>query len=68
MKSIVFTIYGSPEVLYLAEIPKPTYKDNEILVRPRATPVDYGDLTARDFAHSQFNMTAPRYLRVGGRG
>jgi NADPH:quinone reductase-like Zn-dependent oxidoreductase len=62
MKAIVFTEYGSPEVLHLAEIPKPTPKDNEILVRVRATPVNYGDLTARDFAHSQFNMPAPLFL------
>jgi len=38
------------------------YKINEILVRVCATPVNYGDLTARDFAHSQFNMPAPLYL------
>jgi len=62
MKAIIFTEYGFPDVLHLAEIPKPTPKDNEILVRVRATPVNYGDLTARDFAHSQFNMPAPLYL------
>ena len=37
-------------------------KENEILVRVHATPVNYGDLTARDFPHSQFNMPAPLYL------
>jgi NADPH:quinone reductase-like Zn-dependent oxidoreductase len=62
MKAIIFTEYGSPDVLQLAEIPKPTPKDNEILVRVRATPVNYGDLTARDFAHAAFNMPAPLYL------
>jgi len=62
MKAIVFTEYGSPDVLQLKEIPKPTPKDNEILVRVRATPVNYGDLTARDFAHAEFNMPAPLYL------
>ncbi len=62
MKAIIFTEYGSPDVLRLTEIPKPTPKDNQILVRVRATPVNYGDLTARDFAHSQFNMPAPLYL------
>jgi len=62
MKAIVFTEYGSPDVLQLKEVTKPTPKENEILVRVRATPVNYGDLTARDFAHSQFNMPAPLYL------
>ena len=62
MKAIVFTEYGSPDVLQLKEVTKPTPQENEILVRVRATPVNYGDLTARDFAHSQFNMPAPLYL------
>jgi NADPH:quinone reductase-like Zn-dependent oxidoreductase len=62
MKAIVFTEYGSPDVLQLQEIPNPTPKENEILVRVRATPVGYGDLTARDFAHAEFNMPAPLYI------
>ena len=62
MKAIVFTEYGSPEVLHLAEIPRPAPKENEILVRVRATPVNYGDLTARNFANSEFNMPALLYL------
>jgi NADPH:quinone reductase-like Zn-dependent oxidoreductase len=65
MKAIVFTEYGSPDVLQLKEVPKPTPKDNEILVRVHATPVNYGDLTARNFAHltsGEFNMPAIFYL------
>ena len=62
MKAIVFTEYGSPDVLHLKDVLKPTPKDNEILVRVYATPVNYGDLTARNFANSQFNMPAPLYL------
>jgi NADPH:quinone reductase-like Zn-dependent oxidoreductase len=62
MKAIIFIEYGSPDVLRLADVAKPTPKDNEILVRVRATPVNYGDLTARNFANSQFNMPAPLYL------
>lgn len=62
MKAIIFKEYGSPDVLHLAEIPMPAPKDNEILIKVHATPVNYGDLTARDFAHSQFNMPALLYL------
>ena len=62
MKAIVFSEYGSPDVLKIKEVAKPNPKDNEILVRVQATPVNYGDLTARNFANSQFNMPAPLYL------
>lgn len=62
MKAIIFREYGSPDVLHLAEIPMPAPKDSEILVRVHATPVNYGDLTARNFANSQFNMPALLFL------
>jgi NADPH:quinone reductase-like Zn-dependent oxidoreductase len=62
MQAVVFTEYGSPDVLKLQELPQPTPKENELLVRVRATPVNYGDLTARNFAGSEFNMPALLYL------
>jgi NADPH:quinone reductase-like Zn-dependent oxidoreductase len=65
MKAVVFTEYGSPDVLKLKEIPKPTPKENELLVRVYAASVNYGDLTARRFAHlssSEFNMPALLFL------
>jgi len=62
MKAIIFKEYGSPDVLHLAEMPKPAPNENEILVRVRATPVNYGDLTARNFANAEFNMPAFLYL------
>ncbi|HEX7556586.1 MAG TPA: NAD(P)-dependent alcohol dehydrogenase [Leptolinea sp.] len=59
MKAIVYTEYGSPEVLQVKEVTKPVPGDNDVLVRVRATSVNYGDLTARNFKNippRDFNM------------
>lgn len=59
MKVITYTEYGSPDVLQLREIAKPEPKENEILIRIRATRVNYGDMLARKFGSittKEFNM------------
>jgi NADPH:quinone reductase-like Zn-dependent oxidoreductase len=59
MKAIVFTEYGNPEVLQLKEVAKPTPKDNEVLIRVRATSVNFGDTMARNLkaiTPREFNM------------
>ncbi|MGK7311869.1 MAG: NAD(P)-dependent alcohol dehydrogenase [Candidatus Longimicrobiales bacterium M2_2A_002] len=65
MRRIARHQYGPPEVLRLENAPRPQPAADEVLVRVRATTVNYGDLLARDFRSvrpSTFNMPYPLLL------
>jgi NADPH:quinone reductase-like Zn-dependent oxidoreductase len=52
MRAMVYQKYGSPEVLHLKELDKPKPKDNELLIRVKATTVnrtDCANLSAKPF-------------------
>lgn len=79
MKAIVYTNYGSPEVLHLQEVEKPAPKDNEILVKVYATTVSSGVLWARSGEHPDsklftlalrimFGLTKPKKTILGYEG
>lgn len=65
MKAIVFTEYGTPDVLQLKEIKKPAPRDDEILIRLHAVSINVGDLWARNFkaiTPAKFSMPLPLWL------
>jgi NADPH:quinone reductase-like Zn-dependent oxidoreductase len=75
MKAIVYTQYGPPEVLRLAEVNRPVPRDNEVLLRVRAATVSAADSRCRSFtvplsfwipARLALGMLKPRRPILGG--
>ena len=70
MKAIVYTKYGSPDVLQLKNVEKPAPKDNEVLIKIHAASVnayDWHFLTADIFLIRLMGggLLKPKYTRLG---
>src|SRR5258705_11874189 len=70
MKAIVYTKYGSPDVLQLKDVEKPTPKDDEVLIKVYAASVnayDWHFLTADIFLIRLMGggLLKPKYTRLG---
>src|SRR5215212_6192411 len=69
MKAIVYTRYGSPDVLQLKDVEKPMPKDNQVLVKihaASANPADWHLMRAEPFLARLANgLLKPKNTRLG---
>lgn len=65
LRAIICTKYGPPEVLQLAEVPKPTLKNNEFLIKNYATTVVLGDCELRGFNFPFYSFAFKLLIRLG---
>ena len=75
MHAIVYHRYGGPDVVHLAELPKPVPRDNEVLIRIHASTVSSADWRARTLdlpggfgfmGRPVFGFFGPRQPILGG--
>ena len=70
MKAIVCDKYGSPDVLELKEVKKPSPTENQVLVKVHSASLNFGNLVllkGKPFlARFAFGLTKPKYSIPGG--
>ena len=69
MQAIIYTTYGSPDVLQLTEVDKPTPQDNQVLVKiyaASANPLDWHRMRGAPFlARLDGGLRKPKDSRLG---
>jgi NADPH:quinone reductase-like Zn-dependent oxidoreductase len=74
MKAAVYRKYGPPSVVHIEDVPRPEPKENEVLVKIRASTVSSGDSRVRSlrvpagfgpFARPVFGFFKPRKMILG---
>lgn len=69
MRAIVYTAYGPPEVAQLKELPKPSIKDNEVLIKVHCSTVNRTDSGFRsaEYVISRFwsGLFKPKFPVLG---
>jgi NADPH:quinone reductase-like Zn-dependent oxidoreductase len=76
MRAVVYDRYGPPEVLHFADLPQPVPRDDEVLVKVRATTVTRADCETRSanrrsgmllylLSHLIFGVRRPRQRTLG---
>ena len=69
MKAILFTEYGSPDILQFKDVEKPVPADNEVLIKvyaASANPLDWHSMRGAPFlARVEFGLQRPRDPRLG---
>ena len=65
MKAVIYERYGPPDVMRIAEVPKPEPKDNEVLIRVRAAEATKADCELRAFRFAVNWFWLPLRLGIG---
>lgn len=65
MKAVIYTRYGGPDVLHLADVPTPVPGDRDVLIRVRAAETTKSDCEFRSFRYSVNWFWLPLRIAVG---
>jgi NADPH:quinone reductase-like Zn-dependent oxidoreductase len=65
VKAVIYRRYGGPEVLHLADVPRPVPGDQDVLIRVRAAETTKSDCEFRSFRYSVKWLWLPLRIAIG---